>query len=94
MPLHGHLDFSFASAVHVYDVKSRYENEQEIDLFSEISRPSFSVIIESLFISEWACTCGNLLEYGRQRDYAYLTTKAYHYVVFLLHYVVYTSLVV
>ncbi|KAK8644041.1 hypothetical protein V6N13_013314 [Hibiscus sabdariffa] len=131
MPLHGHLDFSFASAwhpdgvtfatgnqdktcriwdvrnlsrsvavlkgnlgairsirytsdgkhmamaepadfVHVYDVKSGYENEQEIDFFGEISGLSFSPDTESLFIGVWDRTYGSLLEYGRRRNYSYL----------------------
>ncbi|KAE8677251.1 actin-related protein 8-like [Hibiscus syriacus] len=61
-----------ADFVHVYDVKSGYENEQEIDFFGEISGLSFSPDTESLFIGVWDRTYGSLLEYGRRRNYAYL----------------------
>ncbi|KAG5048864.1 hypothetical protein GLYMA_04G112700v4 [Glycine max] len=61
-----------ADFVHVYDVKSGYENEQEIDFFGEISGISFSPDTESLFIGVWDRTYGSLLEYGRRRYYAYL----------------------
>ncbi|MCH90613.1 WD-repeat protein-like protein, partial [Trifolium medium] len=39
-----------ADFVHVYDVNSGYEKEQEIDFFGEISGISFSPDTESLFI--------------------------------------------
>ncbi|KAL6195242.1 hypothetical protein ACLB2K_030862 [Fragaria x ananassa] len=42
-----------ADFVHVYDVKSGYEKEQEIDFFGEISGISFSPDTESLFIGVW-----------------------------------------
>ncbi|MBA0661078.1 hypothetical protein Goklo_012990 [Gossypium klotzschianum] len=61
-----------ADFVHVYDVKSGYENEQEIDFFGEISGLSFSPDTESLFIGVWDRTYGSLLEYGRRRNYLYL----------------------
>ncbi|KAL1103427.1 hypothetical protein V6Z11_D05G439000 [Gossypium hirsutum] len=61
-----------ADFVHVYDVKSGYENEQEIDFFGEISGLSFSPDTESLFIGLWDRTYGSLLEYSRQRNYLYL----------------------
>ncbi|KAL3024200.1 hypothetical protein AAZX31_04G107000 [Glycine max] len=61
-----------ADFVHVYDVKSGYENEQEIDFFGEISGISFSPDTESLFIGVWDRTYGSLLEYGWRRYYAYL----------------------
>ncbi|XP_004294875.1 PREDICTED: uncharacterized WD repeat-containing protein C2A9.03-like [Fragaria vesca subsp. vesca] len=61
-----------ADFVHVYDVKSGYEKEQEIDFFGEISGISFSPDTESLFIGVWDRTYGSLLEYGRRRDYSYL----------------------
>ncbi|TYG72184.1 hypothetical protein ES288_D05G459200v1 [Gossypium darwinii] len=57
-----------ADFVHVYDVKSGYENEQEIDFFGEISGLSFSPDTESLFIGVWDRTYGSLLEYGRISD--------------------------
>ncbi|KAH9804557.1 WD REPEATS REGION domain-containing protein [Citrus sinensis] len=52
-----------ADFVHVYDVKSGYEKEQEIDFFGEISGISFSPDTESLFIGVWDRTYGSLLEY-------------------------------
>ncbi|CAN6559147.1 unnamed protein product [Malus baccata var. baccata] len=61
-----------ADFVHVYDVKSGYEKEQEIDFFGEISGISFSPDTESLFIGVWDRTYGSLLEYGRSRNYSYL----------------------
>ncbi|GMP64862.1 hypothetical protein CsSME_00025927 [Camellia sinensis var. sinensis] len=63
----GHLDF-----VHVYDTKSGYEKEQEIDFFGEISGMSFSPDTESLFIGVWDRTYGSLLEFGRRRNYTFL----------------------
>ncbi|GLT79514.1 hypothetical protein SLA2020_510000 [Shorea laevis] len=61
-----------ADFVHVYDVKSGYVREQEIDFFGEISGISFSPDTESLFIGVWDRTYGSLLEYGRRRNYSYL----------------------
>ncbi|KAL2483782.1 Transducin/WD40 repeat-like superfamily protein [Forsythia ovata] len=63
-----------ADFVHVFDVKSEYEKEQEIDFFGEISGMSFSPDTESLFIGVWDRTYGSLLEYGRSRDYSYVDT--------------------
>lgn len=61
-----------ADFVHVYDVKSGYEKEQEIDFFGEISGISFSPDTESLFIGVWDRTYGSLLEYGLRHNYSYL----------------------
>ncbi|XP_044472806.1 uncharacterized WD repeat-containing protein C2A9.03-like [Mangifera indica] len=61
-----------ADFVHVYDVKSGYEREQEIDFFGEISGISYSPDTEALFIGVWDRTYGSLLEYGRCRNYSYL----------------------
>ncbi|GLT26439.1 hypothetical protein SLA2020_015030 [Shorea laevis] len=61
-----------ADFVHIYDVKSEYGKEQEIDFFGEISGISFSPDTESLFIGVWDRTYGSLLEYGRRRNYSYL----------------------
>lgn len=61
-----------ADFVHVYDVKSGYEKEQEIDFFGEISGVSFSPDTESLFIGVWDRTYGSLLQYNRCRNYSYL----------------------
>ncbi|KAH6768148.1 Transducin/WD40 repeat-like superfamily protein [Perilla frutescens var. frutescens] len=63
-----------ADFVHVFDVDSGYEKEQEIDFFGEISGMSFSPDTESLFIGVWDRTYGSLLEFGRRRDYSYLDT--------------------
>ncbi|KAH0896620.1 hypothetical protein HID58_046188 [Brassica napus] len=61
-----------ADFVHVYDTKTGYKKEQEIDFFGEISGISFSPDTESLFIGVWDRTYGSLLEYGRTREYSYL----------------------
>ncbi|WVZ10813.1 hypothetical protein V8G54_015343 [Vigna mungo] len=61
-----------ADFVHVYDVKSGFEKEQEIDFFGEISGVSFSPDTESLFIGVWDRTYGSLLQYNRRRNYKYL----------------------
>lgn len=61
-----------ADFVHVYDVNSGYEKEQEIDFFGEISGVSFSPDTESLFIGVWDRTYGSLLQYNRCRNYSYL----------------------
>ncbi|KAJ9567702.1 hypothetical protein OSB04_003668 [Centaurea solstitialis] len=61
-----------ADFVHVFDVKSGYEKEQEIDFFGEISGTSFSPDTESLFIGVWDRTYGSLLEMGRRRNHSYL----------------------
>ncbi|KAK4343947.1 hypothetical protein RND71_037041 [Anisodus tanguticus] len=63
-----------ADFVHVFDVKSGYEEEQRIDFFGEISGISFSPDTESLFIGVWDRTYGSLLEFGRRHNYSYLDT--------------------
>ncbi|MCD7459106.1 hypothetical protein HAX54_040106 [Datura stramonium] len=63
-----------ADFVHVFDVKSGYEEEQEIDFFGEISGLSFSPDTESLFVGVWDRTYGSLLEFGRRHNYSYLDT--------------------
>ncbi|XP_059282259.1 uncharacterized WD repeat-containing protein C2A9.03 [Lycium ferocissimum] len=63
-----------AYLVHVFDVKSGYEVEQEIDFFGEVSGVSFSPDTESLFIGVWDRTFGSLLEFGRRHNYSYLDT--------------------
>ncbi|XP_076901806.1 putative WD repeat-containing protein C2A9.03 [Bidens hawaiensis] len=57
--------------VHVFDVKSGYHTEQEIDFFGEISGVSFSPDTESLFIGVWDRTYGGLLELGRRHNNFY-----------------------
>ncbi|KAF7113062.1 hypothetical protein RHSIM_RhsimUnG0164800 [Rhododendron simsii] len=58
-----------ADFVHVFDAKSGYEKEQEIDFFGEISGISFSPDTESLFIGVCDRTYGGgLLEFGRRRN--------------------------
>ncbi|KAF7113871.1 hypothetical protein RHSIM_RhsimUnG0106600 [Rhododendron simsii] len=60
--------------VHVFDAKSGYEKEQEIDFFGKVSGMSFSPDTESLFIGVydaigvWDRTYGGLLEFGRRRN--------------------------
>lgn len=54
-----------ADFIHVYDVKSGYGREQEIDFFGEISGISFSPDTESLFIGVDDRKYSSLLEYGR-----------------------------
>ncbi|KAL6543029.1 hypothetical protein OROHE_010549 [Orobanche hederae] len=61
-----------ADFVHVFDVESMYEKEQEIDFFGEISGISFSPDTESLFIGVWDRTYSGLIEFGRRREYSYL----------------------
>ncbi|PWA52857.1 hypothetical protein CTI12_AA450780 [Artemisia annua] len=61
-----------ADFVHVFDVKSGYNKEQEIDFFGEISGTSFSPDTESLFIGVWDRTYGSLMEFGRRHNYSYL----------------------
>ncbi|KAK4761287.1 hypothetical protein SAY87_006180 [Trapa incisa] len=61
-----------ADFVHVYNVWSGFEEEQEIDFFGEISGISFSPDTESLFIGVWDRTYGSLLQYNRARNYTYL----------------------
>ncbi|XP_059300998.1 uncharacterized WD repeat-containing protein C2A9.03-like [Lycium barbarum] len=63
-----------ADFVHVFDVKSGYESEQEIDFFGEISGLSFSPDTEALFVGVWDRTYGSLLEFGRRHNYSYLDT--------------------
>ncbi|XP_060209026.1 uncharacterized WD repeat-containing protein C2A9.03-like isoform X2 [Lycium barbarum] len=63
-----------ADFIHVFDVKSGYEEEQQIDFFGEISGISFSPDTESLFIGVWDRTYGSLLEFGRRHNYSYLDT--------------------
>ncbi|GLT59162.1 hypothetical protein SLA2020_319980 [Shorea laevis] len=57
-----------ADFVHLYDIKSGFVREQEIDFFGEISGISFSPDTESLFIGVWDRTYGSLLEYGRRTN--------------------------
>ncbi|KAF5796325.1 putative transcription factor WD40-like family [Helianthus annuus] len=61
-----------ADFVHVFDVKSGYQTEQEIDFFGEISGTTFSPDAESLFIGVWDREYGSLLEMGRKRNNFYL----------------------
>jgi len=57
-----------ADFVHIYDVKSGYEMEQEIDFFGEIAGISFSPDSESLFIGVWDRSYASLLEYDRRQN--------------------------
>lgn len=61
-----------ADFAHIFDVKSNYEQKQEIDFFGEISGMAFSPDAEALFIGVWDRTYGSLLQYSRRRNYHYL----------------------
>lgn len=61
-----------ADFVHVFNIESGYQKEQEIDFFGEISGMAFSPDTESLFIGVWDRTYGSLLEFGRRREFSYL----------------------
>lgn len=60
-----------ADFVHVFDVRSGYEKQQELDFFGEISGVSFSPDTEALFIGVWDRTYGSLLQYRRCRYFSY-----------------------
>ncbi|KAK4715061.1 hypothetical protein R3W88_020968 [Solanum pinnatisectum] len=60
MAIAEHEDF-----VHIFDVKSGYVVEQEIDFFGEISGVSFSPDSESLFIGVRSSAWNGVLEFGR-----------------------------
>ncbi|KAF9605452.1 hypothetical protein IFM89_017471 [Coptis chinensis] len=60
--------------VHIYDTQSEYSREQEIDLFGEIARISFSPDTKDLFVAVADRTYGSLLEYNRKRSNQYLYT--------------------
>lgn len=61
-----------ADFVHIFDVRSRYKQRQEVDFFGEISGVSFSPDTESLFIGIWDNSYGSLLHYNRNRNFSYL----------------------
>lgn len=61
-----------ADFVHIFDVGSGYEQEQELDFFGEISGMSFSPDTEALFVGVWDRTYGSLLQYNRRRNYSHL----------------------
>ncbi|KAL7130687.1 hypothetical protein ABFS83_13G150800 [Erythranthe nasuta] len=61
-----------ADFVHIFDVGSGYQKEQEIDFFGEISGMSFSPDTQSLFVGVWDRTYGSLLEFSRRNEYSYL----------------------
>ncbi|URE05020.1 WD repeat-containing protein C2A9.03 [Musa troglodytarum] len=61
-----------ADFVHVFDVRSGYNKQQELDFFGEISGISFSPDTEALFVGVWDRTYGSLLQYNRRRNYSYL----------------------
>ncbi|KAF8377287.1 hypothetical protein HHK36_030662 [Tetracentron sinense] len=61
-----------ADFVHIYDAKSGYIKEQEIDLFGEIAGISFSPDTEALFVGVADRTYGSLLEFNRRRCNQYL----------------------
>ncbi|WOK92011.1 hypothetical protein Cni_G00702 [Canna indica] len=61
-----------ADFVHIFDVGSGYNKQQELDFFGEISGMSFSPDTEALFVGVWDRTYGSLLQYSRLRNYSYL----------------------
>nr|XP_025888034.1 uncharacterized WD repeat-containing protein C2A9.03-like [Solanum lycopersicum] len=61
----------YEDLVHIFDVKSGYVVEQEIDFFGEITGMSFSPDTESLFIG---VSYSGLLEFRRRHNYSYLDT--------------------
>ncbi|KAJ6806856.1 putative WD repeat-containing protein-like [Iris pallida] len=61
-----------ADFVHIFDVGSGYEQQQELDFFGEISGMSFSPDTEALFVGVWDRTYGSLLQYNRRRNYSHL----------------------
>uniref|UniRef100_M1C0R8 WD-repeat protein n=2 Tax=Solanum tuberosum TaxID=4113 RepID=M1C0R8_SOLTU len=67
MAMAEHEDF-----VHIFDVKSGYVVEQEIDFFGEVSGVSFSPDTESLFIGVKSFAFNGLLEFGRRHNNSYL----------------------
>lgn len=56
-----------ADFVHLYDVASGFQREQEIDLFGEVSGISFSPDAQSFFVGIADLTYGSLLEYSRAK---------------------------
>ncbi|GFQ00294.1 uncharacterized WD repeat-containing protein c2a9.03 [Phtheirospermum japonicum] len=61
-----------ADFVHIFNVESGYDEEQEIDFFGEISGISFSPDTESLYVGIWDRTYSSFIEFGRRREYSYL----------------------
>ncbi|XP_008794688.1 uncharacterized WD repeat-containing protein C2A9.03-like isoform X2 [Phoenix dactylifera] len=61
-----------ADFVHIFDVGSGYNKQQELDFFGEISGMSFSPDTEALFVGVWDRTYGSLLQYNRRRVFSYL----------------------
>lgn len=58
--------------VHVYDVNTDFNREQEIDFFGCVSGLSFSPDTEALFIGVSENTFPTLFWYNRRRNYYYL----------------------
>ncbi|KAF9609919.1 hypothetical protein IFM89_019012 [Coptis chinensis] len=63
-----------ADFVHIYDTRSEYIREQEIDLFGETAGISFNPDTKALFMAVADRTYGSLLEYNRKRSNQYLYT--------------------
>ncbi|KAK6938173.1 WD40 repeat [Dillenia turbinata] len=61
-----------ADFVHIFNSRSGYAKEQEIDLFGEIAGISFSPDTEALFVGVADRTYGSLLEFNRKRCHCYL----------------------
>ncbi|KAI4321145.1 hypothetical protein MLD38_034564 [Melastoma candidum] len=60
-----------ADFVHIFDTRSGFVREQEIDLFGEIAGISFSPDTEALFVGIVDHTYGSLLEFNRRHSYHY-----------------------
>ena len=61
-----------ADFVHIFDVGSGYQQQQELDFFGEISGMSFSPDTDALFVGVWDRPYGSLLQYNRCRNNSYL----------------------
>ncbi|KAK6940136.1 WD40 repeat [Dillenia turbinata] len=61
-----------ADFVHIFDSRSGFAKEQEIDLFGEIAGISFSPDTEALFVGVADRTYGSLLEFNRKHFSYYL----------------------
>ncbi|KAL3614908.1 hypothetical protein CASFOL_040569 [Castilleja foliolosa] len=57
-----------ADFVHIYDVKSGYEKEEEIDFYGETSGFSFSPDKDSLFVGVWDPFYSSLMQYNLRRN--------------------------
>lgn len=61
-----------ADFIHIFDTRSGFEKEQEIDMFGEIAGISFSPDTEALFVGVADRTYGSVLEFNRRHHNGYL----------------------